>query len=247
MDTGVSLSRSEYFCIVHDDDFLAKHHLKCMTDVLCDRPDISYLSCSNRSFNTENEAIVLAQSKENSNLSYSLVFYPPKSTCVGCYAGWLGALINREQYIDMGGMLQPVSTGIGDFIMVMQYTNKYAGTYCIKTKEPLYFYRISAIQASAGGVNMWLKGFSAEYILYRYLAKRHHPFFTFFWNYLASIIIHDKIRNIKKQAIWTGGASVDTADLERLVGLPACNGRGIRYKMGKILLKFIRRRYIKNY
>lgn len=244
-DTAISLSRSKWFCIVHDDDFVSKDHLKRMTDILLERPDIGYLACSHQSFGTNDEASCWAQSRENVESPYSLVFYPAKSVCVGCWPGWLGALINREDYIDMGGMSLPFVTGIGDLIAIMKYMDRYNNVYCASMKFPTYFYRVSTAQQSAGGSEQWLRFYMAEYMFHKYLNKRYHPNSPSFWNYIASIIIHDKIKDNERRKIWLKGGSIDTALLEQLAGLPMRNGRGIRRWVGKRLLSFIRRRYIK--
>ncbi len=242
MNTAVSLSRSKWFCIIHDDDFISKDHLKIMTGILNERPDIGYLACSHQPFDAKDEAVCRTQSGENVDSAFSLVLYPDRSACAGCNPGWLGALIDRENYINMGGMFSFAS--IADFIMVIHYMNRYNSVWCVSTKPSLYFYRISTAQLSAGGSGTWLKSSMEEYMLYKYLAKKYHPGCTSFWNYIASIIIHDKIKNVERREAWLKGDSINREPLERLAGLPLRNAGGMRRWLGKRLLSGIRRHYI---
>ncbi len=245
MDTAAALSRSKYFCIVHDDDFLSKHHLKLMTGILREHPGISYLACSNCAFTAKDEAARIAQSREDAAPPHRLLFYSKTSACTGLWLGWQGALINRERYINMGGMSLPIDNGISDFFMVFAYMDRYDGVHYAETKKPLYFYRISTSQASASGASHWFQAFTSEYTLYKYMARRYHPFFAFFWIHIASIIIHDKIRDLERRQLWLKGSPIDKAALERLVGLPARNARGLRRWATKRLLVCIRWYYLK--
>lgn len=184
MDTAISYARSKWVCFLHDDDLLVKNHLAIMTDIINRYPKISFLGCQLKIFYDE------VEDKEYENLvqpevgNYSVVHYPRQYLCIGYVPSWLGALIDREKYIAIGGMPK-VDTGIGDFIMQGKFTNKW-GSYRCESSHGLYCYRQWRGQDSAKGESVWVKGYMSEYYWYKYLNKKFHFFMYKFWDRVAA-------------------------------------------------------------
>ncbi|EOS74244.1 hypothetical protein C819_02997 [Lachnospiraceae bacterium 10-1] len=180
MDTAISYARSKWVCFLHDDDLLVKNHLAVMTDIVESHHGIFFLGCPAKVFYNEineSEYEKLVQPVEG---SYSVIKYSRKYLCTGYAPGWLGALIDREKYIAIGGMPQ-IDTGIGDFIMQGKFMNKWGAYQCVSFNS-LYRYRQWEGQASAKGESVWLKGYMAEYYWYKYLNKKFHSFTHKFWD-----------------------------------------------------------------
>jgi len=242
---AVSCSRSQWFCILHDDDFLAKDHLRTMVGILREHPQISYLACSPQSFDSDEEANFIEKAQRDTKTSSKIIRYPAKSACAACYPGWLGALIKREDYENMGGMyLEPLlSPMIGDYIMVMKFMNRYDSVYRHESDTPLYFYRVSAEQASARGGIYWVNAYVSEYYLYEYMAKKYHPLFFSFWKYIGNIVLYEKIED-KTGHKWLGNTPFDWSTLCLLTGLPYRDIGGKRFALEKKLLAYIRVCYL---
>lgn len=184
MDTAINYARSKWVCFLHDDDLLVKNHLAIMTSIVMKYPQISFLGCRHKIFydeidDEEYENLVLPKTG-----NYFILRYPRQYLCIGYVPGWLGALIDREKYIAIGGMPK-ISTGIGDFIMQGKFMNKW-GTYCCEFSHGLYRYRQWRRQDSAKGESIWLKGYMAEYYWYKYLNKKFHFFTHKFWDRVAA-------------------------------------------------------------
>lgn len=196
-DFAISLAKSKWICILHDDDVLVANHLKAMTDIVNIRSDISFLACEMEKFYDEpknEEYNQLIIEKEMINTKVECV--PSGFASVSGWAGWLGALIDRENYINMGGM-PTIPTGVSDFIMVVKYAHIY-GMHKYITNTPLYRYRIWRGQASSLGNEQWLKGYISEFYFYKYIATKRYPFTKRFWIQFATYHMLSKIEESQK-------------------------------------------------
>lgn len=190
MDTAINYSRSKWVCFLHDDDLLVRNHLMIMVSIVESYSEISFLGCWRKEFCDEinsREYDELVQSVEG---SYSVIHYPRQYLCVGYAPGWLGALIDREKYIEIGGTPK-INTGIGDFIMQGKFMKRW-GAYNCKASDGLYCYRQWKGQDSAKGEAVWLKAYIAEYYWSKCLNKNFHFFTQKFWNRVAAYRIVDK-------------------------------------------------------
>lgn len=184
MDTAINYARSKWVCFLHDDDLLVQNHLAVMSDIVKSHHEISFLGCPAKVFYDEIDDSEYERMIQPVEESYSVVHYPRHYLCTGYVPGWLGALIDREKYIAIGGMPK-IPTGIGDFIMQGKFMNKW-GAYQCESSNSLYRYRQWRGQASAKGEAVWLKGYIAEYYWYKYLNKKFHFLTQKFWNRAAA-------------------------------------------------------------
>lgn len=190
MDTAINYSRSKWVCFLHDDDFLVKNHLAVMVSIVESHHEISFLGCPANEFYNEisdNEYNKLVQPVEG---SFSVIRYPRQYLCTGYYTGLLGALIDREKYIAIGGTPK-ISTGVGDYITNGKFMEKW-GAYYYETAQSLYYYRVWKGQDSAKGEAVWLKAYIAEYYWSKCLNKKFHFFTQKFWNKVAAYRIIEK-------------------------------------------------------
>lgn len=96
MDYAARLSRSKWICFLHDDDILASNHLYVMSRIVQKHKDIKYLSCTYKYFFDEICTNDFRKMTEPHRISFQIKKVPKAYTCVGYFAGWLGAFINRE-------------------------------------------------------------------------------------------------------------------------------------------------------
>ena len=189
MDTAVNYARSKWICILHDDDLLVKNHLATMTGIVNTHPEISFLGCPIKLFYDEVSEHEFQDLIQCATGKYRILHYASKYSCTTYVPGWVGALIEREKYIAIGGMPK-VNTGVGDNLMQGKFMHKW-GTYQCVSSNGLYCYRTWRGQATASSVDVWNKGYMAEYYWYKYLDKHYHPFLYKLWDrYNAYIIIN---------------------------------------------------------
>lgn len=191
MDYASRLAKSKWICFLHDDDILASNHLYVMSRIVLRDKKIKYLSCTHMDFYgnlTKSAFHALVTSEEQ--FSYQIKRYPKSYTCLGYYPGWLGAFIDREAFISIGGM--PVRRyGIGDYCMVGKFIYRY-GIYELESNTPLYFYRRWRGQITAGGTEIWERLWRTEYEYHRYVTNVYHKFFRGFWNRISAYRILEK-------------------------------------------------------
>ncbi len=188
MDYAARLSRSKWICFLHDDDILASNHLYVMSRIVQKHKDIKYLSCTYKYFFDEICTNDFRKMTKPHRISFQIKKVPKAYTCVGYFAGWLGAFINREAYISTGGM-PTVSNGIGDYCMVGKFSYRY-GIHQMDADYPLYFRREWSGQVSAG--ETWKRSYVEEYKYHVYVTGKYHKFFRNFWNRISAYRILDK-------------------------------------------------------
>lgn len=231
MDHAVNLARTKWICILHDDDMLAADTLSIMLRVLEKEPKITWLASGLKTFkNSEQEHIISEISAEREMLRVKVAHYPDKYNCTGYTSNWLGALIDRDNYISMGGM-PDVSLGCGDLIMMGKYAYEYG---CYAINELPYYYRTWEGQVSSLGNSAWFNVYIGEFLYYRYCAKKFHKVTRKYWEYIGWQLIKDKIED-KNQGFYQ--LSLDENELREKVGVPKWwSKRGVIYKCSKLLL-----------
>lgn len=191
MDNAVKLAKSKWIVFLHDDDILSPYHLKTLTTIAGRNPKAKYISCPCETFIDGEESRLLRQWP---HYAYKLYTSKKNMVCLGFYPGWLGALINREAYIESGGM-PSYSNGLGDFCMVQKFHYMF-GVWELKSMIPLYFRRIWKGQATSDGSEVWTKLYTKEYEYFRYVARVCHPFTYNFWDRISSYRTLEKARNM---------------------------------------------------
>lgn len=171
LDSIVALARSKWICFLHDDDVLAPNYLVTMLKIVRRHKNISFLACNLMHFTGEISVEYMQQyctAKERmvsikKDIRKGYYFYAER-------ANWLGAFINRNHYIQMGGMPDR-QVIIGDHIMVGNYNDRY-GVYRITSGPILYFRRQFEGQLTAKGAEMWTDCYINEMLFYQYLANK---------------------------------------------------------------------------
>lgn len=215
-DTAVMLARSKWICFLHDDDFLVKNHLAVMSKIILENKKIEYLACTVQPFSDFVKDETFCRLTDTVNEKFKVVHFPKKFSCTGYVPGWLGALIEREKYIAMGGM-PSLSSGIGDFIMQGKYIYKWGGVYQCRNEKGLYCYRQWTGQDSSLGNEFWLKGYMTEYFYYKYLVDKYSTIFRSFWIRIGAYEVIRKCRD-KEQSFYN--LNVDLKRLMEICNMP---------------------------
>lgn len=167
-DKAVSLARTEWVCVCHDDDMLASNHMKIMTDIVSLHPEIDFLACELKSFTSKD--INAIKSANYIACRKGVAKYRKADVREGIFCragGWLGGFIRKSKYVEMGGMPSK-KLGMGDMVMVSKFCYYYS-YYLIRL--PLYYYRRSEVQASADKSNQ-IRVCLADYFFYRYAFEK---------------------------------------------------------------------------
>ena len=190
-NTAIACAKTPYICVLHDDDFLAPQHLRVMVGALKTHPEISYLSCKRQPFSSRSYDELLAACAASLPGSFTLRSYTCVSASIGCYPDWLGALIHKENFVNIGGMSGKVSlgTGIGDAIMTVRYMDRYAEIVQCDAGMPLYYYRLSEKQDSALGCMQWANAYAVLLMVYKYINRKYHSRLLPLWNFLSEITV----------------------------------------------------------
>jgi glycosyltransferase involved in cell wall biosynthesis len=191
MDNAAKLAKSKWIVFLHDDDILSPHHLKTLTTIAGRNPMAKYISCPCEEFidGKDYESAVCG-----GNYEYELYTNKREMVCSGYYPGWLGALINREAYIETGGM-PSYSNGMGDFCMVQKFHYMF-GIWELKSMFPLYLRRIWKGQATSDGSEVWAKLYMEEYKYTKYVSRVCHSLTYKYWDRISSYRILEKARNM---------------------------------------------------
>ena len=233
VEHAIRLARTKWICVLHDDDILAADALLQLSKIVKENPGITWLSGEVQSFQSSKEQEIVHCASEVHTVSrYKLLHYPKQYSATGYVPGWLGAFINRENYISMGGM-PGMWLGCGDYMMQGKYSDRY-GTYACKLGFPLYYYRIWEGQLSANGSNEWFNNYIEQFLYYRFLAGKYHPFTGRFWEYIGWHIIQDAINN-KNSGFYQ--CKIDKEEIRLLLNIPKYwSRRGLFYKMSNLIL-----------
>lgn len=232
MDNAVKLAKSKWIVFLHDDDVLSPYHLRVLTQIASKNPSAKYISCPMKEFIYDDG---IRKIFDVEKYKYSLYTRPKSVACFGYYPGWLGALIDREAYINSGGM-PTYCNNLGDYCMVQKFHFKY-GIWDMEGDTPLYFHRIWEKQASAEGSDTWKNLFVAEYEYYQYVSKVYHPVTYGFWERISSYKILDDAKTINR-GIYK--YKIDLIDLAITAGMSKNSlYRNAQYKIDKTIYTII--------
>ncbi len=188
VDSAARLAKTRWIVFLHDDDFLSPYHLLTMTSIVKKYPKIRFLSSVHQRF--LGDGIPDISQIENNRYKYSIMKESKYANCFGFYGFWQGALIDRESYIQIGGM-PSINTGLGDYCMVEKFHNKF-GVYKLDGDYPLYYYRMWKHQASSKGGDYWKGLYKNEYYYHKYVSKYYHKLSHAFWDRISSYRIVGK-------------------------------------------------------
>lgn len=242
MDTAVSVAKSKWICFLHDDDMLAKDHLKIMSHIVTLFPQIRYLSTTVKNINKyygTNE-----WKKEGLAGKYKLSRWPRSLSGKG--QGWLGALIDRESFISIGGM-PSINTGIGDFIMTGKFHYKY-GIYKLHSGEPLYLYRTWDRQTTA--LDNWGHLYAVEYNYSIYDMEKYRKVFLDFWRRVCAYEIIEKCKQMNNSDVYN--IREDIENVIKNSGMPyGVKASGMRHDLewflGRLCYYLLRKRRTKSW
>lgn len=212
MDAVAALAKSKWICFLHDDDVLAPNYLKIMLQIVNSDDRISYLSCNlgalKERISERNIREFSKVRKENYTVRKAIrqgyYFYEAR-------ANWLGAFIDRQHYVDIGG-IPDLATGIGDHIMVGKYNDRY-GVYRILDGPRLYFRReCGKGQLSFAGGDVWTDCYTSELFFYFFLARRNFPLLKKFFEYKGFSMIQ------KSSRLLQNGPYGALVDVEKIAG-----------------------------
>lgn len=192
-DYGVSLARGKWIVFLHDDDVLNPYHLKVLTQIASKNQEAKYISCPYVDFEDGEDLTRIIQAEK---YEYRLYTRSKNFVCLGFYPGWLGALIDRETYVNSGGM-PTYCNNLGDYCMVQKFHYKF-GVWEMSGDRPLYFRRVWKGQATSSGSLVWLDLYVNEYEYFKYVSKICHPLAHEFWERISSYRILDKAKSMNR-------------------------------------------------
>ena len=222
-NAAVHLARSPWIVFLHDDDLLAENHLAIMTSIVKKYREIKFLGCSVKPLRLNKASIC----------NYSIIKYLNDATCLGDWAGWIGALISKKHYIAMGGM-PTVAMGCGDSAMVYIFQHHY-GTYKCNSDKPLYFYREGEQQTSFVQKEAWERTIINEYHFYKYVIRKYHRYTYRIWERNMAYYILQLCEDRKKSFYHM---NIDMSNVISQCGMPKdINKRDKLYNIIKYLFK----------
>jgi glycosyltransferase involved in cell wall biosynthesis len=125
----IELSKSEWLCMVHDDDLLADCHLKLMSDVVKKYSQINYLTCQLKEINERENLVNNAQDMINEiNYDNKMIKYIGyKRMNFESEVRLLGAFFKQSCATELGGFNVNASK-MEDYFFIAKYA-KYYGIY----------------------------------------------------------------------------------------------------------------------
>ena len=193
---AVNLVKTKWLCFLHDDDVLASNHLRVMSHIIRNNPQIAFLGGKMCAFTDKLDAIIdykrLTQAFHG---EYLVEYLDYKSYNYGFVGTWLGAFIDREKFLLNGAMDDLTQPMIGDYIMVAKYAYYY-GTYLCDA--PLYGYRIWENQVSSSSAITWQNCYTTEYYLYKYISCKRNYLFRPFFCKLSKYKILEKVQELTR-------------------------------------------------
>lgn len=209
-DRAILLARTEWVCILHDDDILAENHLQVMIGEMQKNRDINYLACALQSF--RDDEYQYEELHKECNTDYEVLKLKQRNYTFRFIGGWLGALIRRKNYLNMGGM-SSLRSEIGDYIMAAKFAY-YFGTYQCTAHS--YRYRIWNNQLSSGDGKYYARLYALEHFFNCYMARKYVKLPSFLRKRLCEYMTIHKV-----EAIETGVRKVKV-DKELFYQLSGC-------------------------
>lgn len=166
MNMAPSLSKSKFFCYMHDDDTINPYHLKVMTKIMDAHPEIDFLACRNKPCTVREIELLDKDQKGLENNYVCRKVHLEETVFLDNYT-WLGALIKKEKFYEIGGVVT-MPMGMGDTVFVSKATyllNRYYIHF------PGYNYLHNDEQASSDK-NAWINCFYTNYFFSCYVLKK---------------------------------------------------------------------------
>lgn len=193
---AISLVRSKWFCLLHDDDVLVENHLRVLSHIICNNSHISYLACGLKIYRcAEVNETDFRKLRKRFEGEYLVTRRNERNYQYGFESSWLGAMIDKDKFFAAGAMDLEESTGINDYCMVARFAHYFGVYYC---SAPLYKYRIWKNQISSQSADVWLNCYTTEYFLYRFISSRQNILLRPLYREAAKYKILYKIREMKK-------------------------------------------------
>lgn len=231
-DSAVRLARSPWIVFLHDDDILSENHLAIMTDIVKKHKEIKFLGCSMQEFTS----VQSIKFNDTIPCDYTVVKYLKDTTCLGDWAGWLGALISRKRYIAMGGM-PSFEMGNGDLAMVAMFHHCF-GTYGCHSNQPLYYYRKGEQQVTYTLREIQENNRINAYYFYKYVISRCHKLTHRIWERNIAYITLEECERYNN----TYCANIDIDNVISECNMPTdIKQKNVRYYMTKSIFNMYRK------
>lgn len=233
-DSAVRLARSQWIVFLHDDDILAENHLAIMTSIVKKHKEIKFLGCRMQEFTLRHNV----KSNKTVTYNYTVAKYLKDITCLGDWAGWLGALISRKHYIAMGGMPR-CEMGSGDLAMVAIFHHHF-GTYGCYSSKPLYYYRRGEQQLTYAFRNRMETNRINEYYFYKYVINKYHKLTHRIWERNIAYVTLEVCERYINSSIYHANIDIDSIISE--CDMPAdIREKNVRYYMTKSIFNMYRK------
>lgn len=154
----IHYAQAEWLCMVHDDDLLDIRHLKIMSRIVLENPQIQFCGCQLQKFSD----IVDIQKNHSTENHVKVQYYPYTDFIYSFAVPFLGAFFKRENAVELGGTDTKILSGIGDYIFVAKYAYYFNSYRC---ELPLYNYRISNKQLTANDDGEYNSRISDYYLM----------------------------------------------------------------------------------
>lgn len=189
---GFWLSKTEWVSMIHDDDIVNENWARIMWELCCEYSDAKCISCRYQPLLNEFDTIQFMHKAINSRTASEVTV---ESMLREFKAPLLGAMIKRECYISLGGVVLD-STNFEDYILMakMCYYGK-----VILANETLYGYGIS-LENDSNRPGLWDDILIGQFYLRKQLigALRTGKPKATFWN------VYDLISSVEKHNVHDG-------------------------------------------
>ena len=211
-DRIAALSRTKYICFVHDDDYLCQNHLNITMSILEKHREIPFLAVKSENILSSQLDALIENGEEVEDEEVIKCRKLPHSELVFLDKNiWLGAIIDREKYIEIGGM-PAKRVYIVDSVMSCRFDRYYSKYYCSRV---FYLYRISDSQASADTINQ-TKTLVSEYFYYRNALKQYIKIWNRLFENYCFWRIEKRVLQLNQLIGWNLMLNID--DIASIVG-----------------------------
>lgn len=234
----IELAKSEWLCMVHDDDILLKGHLSNMVNIIRGNKKIDFLTCGHK----EMDFIHYPELQLNSitpditgkfNLS-KIQKLSYKDYNFGFKGLLLGAIFRRQCALELGGF-GINKTSMEDWIFTAKFSYYYNLYRC---SANLYGYRWQTNDSL--NVNIWNEITIVEYYLFRYISNKRMFFQRWFYCFLSKIKIVKRLDSRNNGHKYLPCGAMDVATIYE-----ACE---ISIEQAQIILfinKFLKQNFLK--
>lgn len=188
---GILLAKSEWICVINDDDVLIRNHLKLMTQIIKENPNIDYLSCRHYQMdyriNPNLDVEKVMESVKVNSAPVRKVNYLEYN--FGFAALLLGALFKRQCAIDIGGIIPKNHLAGEDYVFVSKMAYYYNLYLC---DLELYGYYWGANQSL--NFSIWNDSLIYQYYLYKFISNKRPKALRKLYIKRSQLMIIDEVR-----------------------------------------------------